>query len=240
MPSVEDLLGAWQCGDEVDEPEVPPKGAKKEEKKKYEEDKKAYDLYCYRKELKAWYVDCYLAAAAGVEFWGPTVRPYKLPTDTYEDNNGDQKVFVTKASEAFGLLQFENSRKRWLAVFVWKKANPGKGKKPPVWSKKKNLETLICKCKWSDCSHGRGSGWDPQAYKVFKQRKDMIAEFRKEEIEAGNTLYEEGRDLIREKYQIPDGETEPAKKKRKVEVALADDDATVGVDEDFIEVEEEY
>ena len=235
------MLGVWDIGEVVQEPEVPPTNASKPIQTKYKADKAKYDAYQHKYELKLWYINVYLTATAGSEFWGPKLKPYKLPTDKYKD--GDTlKMHVPAAAEAFGLVQFENSRARWLACFSWKKANPGRGKKPPTWSQKKDAETKAFKCKWSDHSHGQGSGWDSAAYKIYKDRMKAIKAFRKQEEENNCPKMGEGRDMIRVLYEIPLDETEPPKtKKRKREVVVeaqeADDDATVGVGE--IEVEEE-
>ncbi len=187
-------------------------------------------------------MDVFLTAVAGSEFWGPKVKPYKLPTDKFRVGE-TEKVHVTTASEAFGLIQFEDSRKRWLSCFAWKKTNPGKDKKPPVWSKAKDKETLDFKCKWSDHSHGQGSGWDRVAYKTYKKRFDSISEFREKELqETGPQAPKmmEGQIMIRLAYNTPDDETEPPQKRRKVEVALAEDNEDGdSSDEDFIDVMEE-
>ena len=109
-------MGVWDIGEVVQEPEVPPTNASKPIKEKYKKDKAKYDAYQHKYDLKLWYINLYLTAAAGAEFWGPKIKPYKLPTDNYKD--GDTlKMHVPAAAEAFGLVQFENSRARWLACF---------------------------------------------------------------------------------------------------------------------------
>lgn len=231
-------MDAWVLGEEVKEPEKPPKDASEEDKAKYEQDKEAYDYYVYKVELKLWYVDQYLMQAAGAEFWGPKIKPYYLPVDKFQ--LGDAlKMRVPAAAEAFGLVQYENSRKRWLNVFKWKKKNPGKGKKPPSWSKSKP-ETAPFKCTWSDYAHGQGSGWDPQAYRTYIKRLAAVQAFRKEEEEEDYPQMMAAQAMIKAHYGIPEEETEPPKKKRKKEVEVVGSDDETVADEDFvIEVVEE-
>ena len=102
-------------------------------KDKYEATMVKCNAYKRKKQILLWWVDCYLAMIVGVDSWGPTVRPYFLPTDKRKDANGKEKVCIPRAGEAFGLVQFENSHERWVEVFKWKKANPGK-KNPPQYS----------------------------------------------------------------------------------------------------------
>jgi hypothetical protein len=76
---VEEVLHAWVLGEEVKEPEKPPKDASEEDKAKCEQDKATYDHYVYKVEFKPWCVDQCLMQAAGAEFWGPKIKPYYLP-----------------------------------------------------------------------------------------------------------------------------------------------------------------
>ena len=231
---------SWNIGEEVQEPEVPPEGSDQHVQEQYAKDKEAYDKYQHKYKLKLWYVDSYLTAAAGSEWWSATIKPYHLPTDTYDE--AGEKVLVPSAAEAFGLVQFEDSRNRWLNCFKWKKANPGKGKKPPTWSKKRDAQTIDFKCLWSDYSHGQGSGWDPEAYKTYKKRLADIKKFRSEEAQETPSYpkFREGQAMIKIQYDIPVEQTEPPnKKKRKLEVEIEEDEDEDSDMEDEIEVEEE-
>ena len=158
--------------------------------------------------------------------------------------NGKDKAILTTATEAFSLLQYENSRARWIAIFEWKAKPENKGKKVPNYNSKKP-ETAKFKGKWSDYAHGQGSGWDPKALKVFNKRRKDIIEFRREDKEHDYARLKEARDMIRAHYEIPDDQDEyPAKKKRKIEVTVSqvqDDDAEAGesdIGEDFVDDDE--
>ena len=177
---MEEVRDCWNLGKEVKEPKEPANNASQTTKDKYEAAMVKYNAYKRKKQILLWWVDCFLAMIVGVDSWGPTIRPYFLPTDKRKGADGKDKVCIPRAGEAFALVQFENSRERWLEVFKWKKNNPGK-KNPPQHSEKKP-ETHNFKAKWSDdCSHGQGSGWDPEAHSVFNRRMEAIkAESRRQ------------------------------------------------------------
>jgi hypothetical protein len=159
LPDIEELMGSWNLG------EAPG------------DDASADDLAAYTRQVKilTWYVDQFVPMAVGVDWWGPELRPYKLMTDTTE-LEGKQKVLVTVTSEAFGLLQYENSRSRWINVFKWKRKNGNKkGKKVPQYNRKKP-DTFVYMAKWSDYKAGQCSGWNPVAFQVFEERKAQISQ----------------------------------------------------------------
>ena len=161
LPEIDEIMESWNLG------EAPGDDA--------EEDAK--EAYARQVLILTWYLDEYVPMAVGVDWWGPETRPYKLMVDT-TDVEGKEKVLVTVTSEAFGLLQYENCRSRWINIFKWRKKNKGKkGRKSPQYNRNKP-ETAPFKAKWSDYKAGQCSGWDPQAFHVFKERKDQIKEFR--------------------------------------------------------------
>ena len=177
----------------------------------------------HSKELMlTWYLDEWLPNVVGIDWWGPLCRPYNMPTDKFMVAQ-KTKTCITKTTEAFGLLQFENSRERWLATFVWKEANP-KAKRPPQYSKKKPV-THIFKSKWSDESHGKGSGWDKKAYKVFMERVKQVGEFRDNESKTGSPRMTYGKVLVKRAHGVDEHATGPPSKRRKV---LADEDGEDG------------
>ena len=149
-------------------------------------------------DLLIWYWEEWLPAVAGVEFWGVNTRLEKLPVDKIL--LGEKKiVLINGATEGFGLLQYENSRDRWLQTFEWKDHN--KGKRPPQYNRKKP-ETHIFKSKWSDDQQGKGSGWANEAYEVFVRRQNEIKAFRAEEAKNGNPRMKFARKLVCEKNNV--------------------------------------
>ena len=89
----------------------------------------------------------WLPSVVGCDWWSPQIRPYKFMTDKVEVE-GAQKVLVTVTSEAFGLVQCENSRDKWIENFKHKEAN-GRKSTVPMHNKNKP-KTHKFKAKWSD------------------------------------------------------------------------------------------
>jgi len=63
-----------------------------------------------KKAILNWYFDRWLPVAGGSFFWGSNIRYYHYPVDKEAVVPGEssKKVWVTVASEAFGLLMLEN------------------------------------------------------------------------------------------------------------------------------------
>ena len=146
-------------------------------------------------------------------WWGPTIRVRKLMIDT-TDVLGEIKVLMTVTSEGFGLLQFENSRNKWIEIFKWKKIN-GSRKKAPQCSKNKHEETKQFKAKWSESKNGQCSVWDAVAYSTFNQRKDHIRKFRENDAADGYKRMKFGQTLIKAAREIAQNETEHTNKRRR-------------------------
>lgn len=87
------------------------------------------------KKILLWYEDRFLPIAIGLEYWSPKNRHYKLKTDTVTLRNGEEKVLCTIASEAFGLMTYDNCRDKWEEIMKLKAENRGKYK--------------ICLCKFA-------------------------------------------------------------------------------------------
>ena len=159
-----------------------------------------------------WYLDAWLPNVVLPLWWGPTIRVHKLMVDT-TDVLGELKVLMTVTSEGFGLLQFENSRNKWIEIFKWKKIN-GKRKAAPQYSKARANETKQFRAKWSEHKNGQCSGWDPVAYTTFDQRKDHIQAFRTKDAQDDYKRMKFGRDLLKKHHEVGESE-EPANKRRK-------------------------
>ena len=220
MLTIDELLDAinTELGDAPFpvEPGPPPRqnGAEPSQElmDKYTQDKATWDAWKLKHEAKLWYYDRYLPKAIGDD------SVLNIKTRGYKhilEKNSQNKVIVTSATEAYALIQYQNSRSRWIAVFLWKKDTTKNGIKPPMYNSNKD-ETKEFKCLWSDYAHGQGSGWDPQALKVYNQRRQALVEFRAEEEEKGFPKMKEALAMIRKHHDIPDGELSyPGKKKGK-------------------------
>lgn len=216
LPVLNDLLNVWGVG--YEEPPDDPGDAPDEESDKavldkYAADLKAHNEYLRKVHILEWYVDMYLTATIGFDHWSTTNRPYKFITDKYKGPDGKQYITCTRASEAFGLVQFENSRDKWIEVFKWKDQHGWK-RKAPTYNQKKQ-ETHKFKAKWSDYKTGQCSGWDPVAYQTFVQRKQQIVDIRKKEVDNDLLAFKFGQELIKAKYDIPAGQTTHQTGKRK-------------------------
>ena len=234
LPQLDDLLNVYDIPELPEEPVKPAKPdeqdeVSEEEWSQYNEERNAYKAALEEyKDLKnkikckeiilTWCLDDWLPAVVGVDWWHQKNRCYLLPTDKYQVHK-KTKVCVTKTSEAFGLLQFENSRARWLETFKWKKANPHL-KRAPQYSTKKP-ETHIFKSKWSDDSFGKGSGWNKEAYKVFMKRVKHVGDFRAVEVRRGSPRMRFGRSLVKRAHGIAQNETSAPSGRRRV---LGDDE----------------
>ena len=142
---------------------------------------------------------------------------------------GEQKVLVTSSTVAFALLQYENSREKWMEIFKWKDSY-GWRKTAPQYSSKKP-ETVQFKSKWSEASQGQGSGWDPVALATFDQRQKAHKTWRATDKADDYRRMKECQVLIKTAHEIELEATSPSRKRRKVVQRAAeddnDDDATV-------------
>ena len=206
LPEVEELLTVYEVADE----EVPDSS----------DDPLEFGKYQRKIEVLTWHLNVWLPMVVGVDWWGPHIRANKLLTDTTEVE-GRQKVLVTKSSEAFGLLQYKNSRSRWIEVFKWKQANPGKGKQAPQCHKK-DPSTHKFKSKWSDAKEGQCSGWDSVALRTFKRRLKGIEDIRNH-VNCPRRM-EFGRECIRKALGLREEEDGRPKKRRKVQLVEDEDD----------------
>jgi hypothetical protein len=239
LPSVEHMLDIYNIPEEPTKPtrpneldddaEQPEIEEHNEETKYYKAQMATYKILKDAKKNKevmlTWYLDEWLPTVVGIDWWGIKARCYNLPTDKFRKNRKTREC-ITKTTEGFGLLQFENSRQRWLETFKWKDANP-KAKRPPQYSKKKT-ETHIFKSKWSDDNHGKGSGWAKEAYKIFMERVNHVREFREQEEQSGSPKMTYGRLLVKRANNVHDDETCAPSKRRKI-LENEDEDGEGGV-----------
>ena len=224
LPTVDEIVNVYAA---LDEPEL-AEDASEDNKKKRER----------KLKVLIWYLDEYMPKMASVTYWGPTIRPYKLMTDKMKIE-GHTGVLVTSSTEAFALLQYENSRKKWIEIFKWKDAN-GWRKTAPQYSSKKP-ETAPFKSKWSEAKNGQGSGWDPIALATFNQRQDAIKEWRAKDKAEDYKRMKDCQSLIKAANEIKADQTEPSRKRRRTVVAeatAADDDDQTVIELDFEEDED--
>jgi hypothetical protein len=173
------------------------------------------DEMAIQKELFLWYYDAWLPAILPREFWREDIRFYRLLTDACEIA-GKQKVLVTVASEAFGLLMWENCRNKWVNYFKLKDEDP-----TAQVPSGKHEDAKLHQAKWSDGSSGqvKYGGWKDEAYGVFEELKKEVKEWRKVEEEHGKPAQKYAYDLMREvhnkKGATPQDDKKKASRKKK-------------------------
>ena len=209
LPTLEEFLTVWDVAYE----QPPGDGASAEEKKAYADSMERFE----------WYVDKYLPRTCGNEFFGPTVRPCKMVSDKILIE-GTEYICVNVLTEAFGQVQYENSREKWLATFEWKKQHKfSNNKKVPQYNKN-DASTNKFKAKWSDSKEGQGTKWDaPLANQTLMMRKDTISKWRKNDKETGYIAQKMAMQICRKAQDWDNKQAKVAKKgKRAREEAQVD------------------
>jgi hypothetical protein len=147
-------------------------------KRQKQEERRVNEIVC------VWRYGTYtpsLCSAGGPNLFGHDVRKNHFP-DSYievgEEGSKKKRMCITDVTEAYGMLQYENCRKRWEAIFKHQAKHSG----PVPAHNKKNPGTHAFKAKWSDDGQGSGSGWGPEAYEAFDVWLDKINFWRKEEV----------------------------------------------------------
>ena len=187
------------------------------------------------KELFLWYYDEYLPAVLPKEFWKEDIRYYQLLTDT-TTIAGKEKVLVTVTAEAFGLLMWENCRKKWCNFCDYKDKH---GEKAPIpTGKEPGAEQHLAK--WSDGKEGQVlyGGWKEEAYDRFEQIKKEIKAWRKTEEESGKPAQKLALKLMREAHKktgatpADDKKSKRVRKKANIPVAVASKKAKLTVEDE--------
>jgi len=160
------------------------------------------------KALLIWYYDRYLPIAAGKEYWQEDIRYYKRPTDKI-NVNGAQKVCVTVASEAFGLLMLTNCVQKWPRMYQFKIDNPGE--KVPD----KGDAAIPYKGRWTDSKCGRVAfgGWAEEAYEFFEAYKEKVKHFWATDAANGYDTQNYALKILRESKGID--RAAPGKKRKR-------------------------
>jgi hypothetical protein len=174
-------------------------------RKEYLRLKEEYDT---KKKVCGWLYDKWLGAScvSGEKHFGLQVRPYNYP-DAKVLVDGKERVCITKATQAFGLVMCQNCHKRWENGFKFK-AIPGNARVHVPAHHKDKADTFKYKAKWSD-NQGQGSGWDPEAYKVFNQRVQEVTDWRNKEKQSGYKRWKKAQEFCKEINGVPLQQMEP-------------------------------
>jgi hypothetical protein len=182
----------------------------------HEEDWEAYNTYKKLHEerrvkeiVTVWRYDTYtptLCSAGGPDLFGPAIREEHYPDSIIEAGKmGDKKkrMCITKETDAYGLLQYENCRSRWEAIFEHEAQFPG----VPVPHYNVNQPTTHAfRAKWSDDGQGSGSGWGTEAYIALDDWERAIEFWREEEKRTGYKRWGATQASCKKLHAAEDGE----------------------------------
>lgn len=167
-------------------------------------------------ELLLWWCDEYLRMLVGPKTWGNEQRFYKMMVDKcYIPALKEEKVCVTTATEAFGLLIYENCREKWIKTFEYKQEH---GKDAVLPTKKNDPASAQFKGKFSDSQVGsiKGGGWSVDAFKNLNTYIAKVQQQRTEDKDEGWTMHKLAKTLIRKKHDITaDGPRRGRRRKKK-------------------------
>jgi len=189
------------------------------------------------KELLLWYFDRYLPTVCR-KYWDPEIRCYNLYTDTKCNIQGkdgqvfQNKVWVTVATEAFGLTLLMNCRDKWPHVYDYEAGGLEIPKSGPVYKEK-------FKAKWSNPDEGQKEygGWEPAGLIHYQQTKKEISEIRTANSESKalpTFIY----NLIRQHHGV-NGESPGSKTSKKRKRVSEDSAASAASAEPLVTVEDE-
>ena len=198
------------------------------------EEEGAKDAHNKRLELLVWCLDEHLPAAVGEAYFGKDKRHcMKMTSKTPLTVHGEQRILVTKQSEAFGLLLFANHEKRWGLIAEKRKENGPRWKIPKYDAH--NSETHpYHETVFSNPMSGQGHGWSKEARKAFNDDCTAIEARRKDHPE----IFQKALEVLREAVGITEDEPLAKGKKRK----RSNTKATKKQDEeedDFVELDDE-
>ena len=199
LPTLEEMLAIWDVASE----DPPAADAPEEEKKAYQ----------HRVNMLEWYLEQYLAKTCFPKWFSATIRTTSLLTDLIRVE-GEDKVYVTPTMEGYGLMQWQNSRDKYAAVFEWKAKNGWK-KAAPEYDEDE-LETEPFKQEWSDDKKGQQSGWDPMAKQVLQERIDHVVKQRAADAQNGKKAQKFAMKLCQKANNVdPDANKKKSAKKKR-------------------------
>lgn len=213
IPTLEEMETAWK---------LPPAPTPEDS-----EAKKA--AYARKAKIFMFYVDSFLAQAAGFDDFGPSVRYYKMAVDKIELKEwgmDEMHVAVTSPTEAFALLMYNNCEAKWKAVLEWRKNN--KKRKLPTF-KKEDPRTHVYHCaKWSDSKTGqvKGGGWAPESVDCFNKYLLQVEKFRRRDGRKRHAMHKYALNMIRDTYEVTatshSNKRKRARKEAKPDIEYAD------------------
>jgi hypothetical protein len=160
--------------------------------------------------MAMWYYDRFLPVAVGRAYYDEKVRYYKLLTDKI-NILGKQKVICPVITEAYGLLNLDNYRPRWLATFEWQKHDSKKS----IPNTKDDPHIDKFKTRWTDPYSGRVkyAGWDPEAFDMLEHYKDELKKQRKADKDNGKKGQKKVLEMVRKAHNVV--QEAPGKKSKR-------------------------
>ena len=189
--------------------------------------------YRKRVDMLSWYVESWLPKCVDDKWYGSGVRPRERLTNKI-DVLGKKKERVSVTREAYGFIQFENSRDSWIAKFKWDAAQQdtkkltGKRCVPcPNYSKRNHATTKDYKCKWSDYAQGSQSKWDPVVYSEHQLKIAKVDEWRKKDAEKNYKGQDFAMKLSQDHQGLSQDDLHPKPKRKRGRGKESEDDEYV-------------
>lgn len=166
-------------------------------------------------EILLWYMDKYMEVVAGRECWNKDIRTTKLVTDKI-DVNGKEKIALTSASEAFGLLVYDNCRDKWQEMWKFYKENPG----VPIPKDGEEAQKFLAKYtkmeekkkksdEDSEATEVDGDkdpvviqGWSADGLQLFNELMIEIYQQRQKDAENGKKMQKHALEMVRKAHNI--------------------------------------
>lgn len=195
------------------QPNEPPEPA--EDAELTDEEKKELKLWnswARGQNLLLWYLDFYLPAAAGEQSFGRNIRHYKHACSAIE-YKGKMRIAVEKASEAYGLLIYENNYERWLKI-VPEKAQDEKWR-APTYNKDDPDTHAWHQTKFSEPYGGQTAGWKPEGRVAMNEYLKLVKTFRDLDKSKKFKYQRKALKWLRQHNGVTEDSPMPKSKKRK-------------------------
>lgn len=210
LPTVEEIETVWDLPERPIPPVRGPIADLEEAQAQYKAD---LEVFKSKEKILTWYATDYLSMAVGVESWGNPQKCTSLMTDlamVQEDVSGKEKVLVPVTSEAFGQVMYKNCRRKWIAVWNYRKTHGPKAKIPKY--SKEDQSTHKFEGLWSNPRSGQveGGGWNSDGLEYLMARMEAIKDVREADKVNDYAKMKHVRSLIQNAM-----EWKPASKSRK-------------------------
>ena len=161
--------------------------------------------YKRKRSVRLFYMDKFVPACGGPEYYGDYVRFWYLPVQTVSVH-GKERICVTTHDEAFGLVVFDNNHAKYSLLLP--EQIKQRTSKMPKFSKgdpraaQFDSKALAALLKYSNPNAGQSNGWNEDGYKAFNQYKANLTKFRDEDSKNGFKIMDECRKMVKDHNDI--------------------------------------